>query len=227
MSVSSGRRAGDARRFNPAVALHQSASPSPSRVDVMTTLDADADAVMAVASPPRDVVVTPLPAFEALYREHFDFVWRALLRFGVPRRDAEDMLQEVFKVVHQRRAHYDGVTAVRAWLFGIAHNVSRTYRRGVRRKGLFEPLPEVLPDVAGVHAERAAAAQEEVRLLAHAVHALDDDLRDVFIMTEFLEMTAREIGEALSLSPNTVSSRLRRAWDEVDRRTQRHRARTP
>jgi RNA polymerase sigma-70 factor (ECF subfamily) len=187
----------------------------------MLTLTADSVA-LATALPPSSAAgaaVTELPPFEALYREHFDFVWRLLARFGVPRRDLEDQLQEVFKVVHVTRARYDGATAVRAWLFGIAHNVSRTYRRGVRRKGIFDELPDVLPDHAEVPAERRIAAQEDLRALSQTLSSLDPELRDVFIMTELLEMTAREIGEALSLSPNTVSSRLRRAWDEVERKT--------
>ncbi|MFO0649231.1 MAG: sigma-70 family RNA polymerase sigma factor [Polyangiales bacterium] len=171
--------------------------------------------------------VTELPAFEALYREHFDFVWRALVRLGVPRRDLEDQLQEVFKVVHVNRAAYDGRASVRAWLFGIANNVSRTYRRGIRRKGIFDPLPEVLADPKGASAERSASTRQDVAVLSQVLSEIGEDLRDVFIMTEFLEMTAREIGEALGLSPNTVSTRLRRAWDEVERKVALHRRRQP
>lgn len=171
--------------------------------------------------------VTDLPAFEVLYREQFEFVWRALQRLGVPRRDLEDQLQEVFKVVHVNRAAYDGRASVRAWIFGIAHNVSRTYRRGVRRKGIFDPLPEVLVDAQGVSAERTASTRQDVALLSKVLSEIGDDLRDVFIMTEFLEMTAREIGEALELSPNTVSTRLRRAWDEVERKVALQRRRQP
>jgi RNA polymerase sigma-70 factor (ECF subfamily) len=167
---------------------------------------------------PAVAVVARLPAFEALYREHFDFVWRTLLRLGVPRRDVEDQLQEVFKVVYVNREGYDGRASVRAWLFGITHNVSRSWQRGVRRKGIFDVLPEVLPDLKSASAEQSAAVREDLALLARVLDALDADLRDVFIMTELLEMTAREIGESLSLSSNTVSSRLRRAWIEVDRR---------
>lgn len=171
--------------------------------------------------------VTELPAFETLYRDHFDFVWRTLARLGVPRRDLEDQLQEVFKVVYVNRAAYDGRASVRAWLFGITHNVSRTYRRGVRRKGIFDPLPETLIDVGAPSAERSASNRQDVAELSRVLSEIGDDLRDVFIMTEFLEMTAREIGEALSLSPNTVSTRLRRAWDEVERKVALHRRRQP
>ena len=72
----------------------------------MLTLTADSVALATALPPPTaaGAAVTELPPFEALYREHFDFVWRLLARFGVPRRDQEDQLQEVFKVVHVTRA---------------------------------------------------------------------------------------------------------------------------
>lgn len=185
----------------------------------MLTLDARAAVADSVAPAPGcSAVVEQLPPFEQLYREHFDFVWRALARLGVARHDQEDQLQEVFKIVYQTRARYDGHTSPRAWLFGIARNVTRTWRRSLRRKGLFEPLPEVLPDLDGVAPERAALMREDLRRLSRILEALDPDLRDVYIMTEFLEMTAREIGEALSIPSDTASSRLRRARLEVERR---------
>ncbi len=194
-------------------------------LDVVTTV-ADSSPLDATERA-EGRVVTELPAFETLYREHFDFVWRTLARLGVPRRDLEDQLQEVFKVVYVNRSAYDGRASVRAWLFGITHNVSRTYRRGVRRKGIFDPLPETLIDVGAPSAERNASTRQDIAALSRVLSELGDDLRDVFIMTEFLEMTAREIGEALSLSPNTVSTRLRRAWDEVERKVALYRRRQP
>ena len=203
----------------------EGADNAPREADEAMTVAHSADASGPALEGAR--AVTELPPFEALYRTHFDFVWRALTRLGVPRRDLEDQLQEVFKVVYVNRAGYDGRASVRAWLFGIAHNVSRTYRRGVRRKGIFDELPDGLIDPKGASAELTAATREEIAHLSTVLASLDDDLRDVFIMTEFLEMTAREIGEALSLSPNTVSTRLRRAWDEVDRKIALHRRRQP
>jgi RNA polymerase sigma-70 factor (ECF subfamily) len=141
--------------------------------------------------------------------------------------EADEATQETLLAAYDAMRGFRAESSVRAWLFGITHNVSRTYRRGVRRKGIFDELPDGLIDPKGASAELTAATREEIAHLSTVLVSLDDDLRDVFIMTEFLEMTAREIGEALSLSPNTVSTRLRRAWDEVDRKIALHRRRQP
>src|SRR5262245_30718822 len=44
--------------------------------------------------------------FGALYREHFDFVFRNLRRLGVPSEATDDALQEVFCVVLRRIDDY-------------------------------------------------------------------------------------------------------------------------
>ena len=49
----------------------------------------------------------------AAYDVHAEFVWRALHRMGVGSEDLADLLQEVFVVVHRRRADYDPERPIR------------------------------------------------------------------------------------------------------------------
>ena len=77
-----------------------------------------------------------LPSFEVLYDTQVDFVWRAARRLGVASAQLEDVVQEVFLVVHRRRAAFDGGSQVRTWLYGITLNVVRNARRRKRRKPL-------------------------------------------------------------------------------------------
>ena len=46
--------------------------------------------------------------FEAIYRQHIDFVWRTLRLCGVPPAMLEDAAHEVFIVVHRKLPEYDG-----------------------------------------------------------------------------------------------------------------------
>jgi len=41
--------------------------------------------------------------FEGFYREHFRFVWRTVRRLGIGEILIDDLVQEVFLVVHRRR----------------------------------------------------------------------------------------------------------------------------
>src|SRR6185503_10712118 len=77
-----------------------------------------------------------------VYAEHCDFVWRSLQHLGVRGADLEDMMQEVFVVVHRKLGGFDGLSRVTTWLFGICLRVVARHRR--RAYFRFE-RPEVEP----------------------------------------------------------------------------------
>lgn len=151
--------------------------------------------------------------FEALYNEHFAFVWRMLVHFGVPAQQVEDAVQDVFVVVHRRFDDWDQ-QAPRSWLYGIARRVASGHRRSrARHLRKLDALPSPEP----LELERQLADRELLDAVNAAVCALEPGLRDVFVMAEIEGMSAREIGQLLSTNPNTVASRLRKARTHVAR----------
>lgn len=168
--------------------------------------------------------------FEALYDEHFDFVFRNVRRLGVPDAHVDDAVQEVFLVVHRRLAEFEGRSSVKTWVFGILARVAADHRRSLRRKsphlrspgGVVEP-DTVLDERDGPH--DAATRAEGVRLLHALLDQLDDDKRAVLVLAELEQMTSPEIAEALGLNLNTVYARLRAARREFEQAAQRERAR--
>src|SRR5215469_9699280 len=85
----------------------------------------------------RDVQTAAPPSrldVGALYEDYFGFVWRNLLRLGVPQDSLEDAAQEVFLVVHRRGDSFDERrSSVQNWLVGIVIHVARNRRRALRR----------------------------------------------------------------------------------------------
>jgi RNA polymerase sigma-70 factor (ECF subfamily) len=175
------------------------------------------------------VTALPRPTFASLYDEHARFVWRALVRLGVASADVEDVVQEVFLVIHRRLADFRDESALRTWVYGIAVHVARNYRRtGVRRhegKSDDAEQAERLPETSDRAPDALLARAQAAELLIQLLQELDQDSREVFVFAELEEMTAVEIGEILSLSPNTVSSRLRIARRVFDQAVRRNRAR--
>jgi RNA polymerase sigma-70 factor (ECF subfamily) len=146
--------------------------------------------------------------FEALYTEHFNFVWRNLRRLGVHSSLVEDAAQDTFVVVHRRLSDLRPDASPKAFLFGIALRVAHDYRRTARRKGTTS-LDTELAESPGLGPDTAATRAEGRRMLDAFLEELDADKRAVFVMAELEEMTAPEISEALSVNLNTVYSRLR------------------
>jgi RNA polymerase sigma-70 factor, ECF subfamily len=145
-----------------------------------------------------------------VYREHADFVWRSLQRLGVRNADLEDLLQEVFVVVHRRLDHFEGQSQVSTWLFGICTRVVRHHRRlaWFRRVS----LPGKLPDQRSERTPEDEALQRcAVTELEQALSRLSPEHHAVFVLFEFEGKTCEEISELMAVPIGTTYSRLHAA----------------
>ncbi len=163
------------------------------------------------------------PTFDTIYNTWAPFVWRNARRLGVPFGAVEDVMQEVFLVVHRRLPEFEDRASVRAWLSAILVNVVRGYRRSARRKdvsggsGLPSPEPDSLTDPRSPSPLQAAERDEAVRELYSILSRMNEERREVLVLSELEELSAREIAEALQVNLNTVSWRLRTARQEFER----------
>lgn len=160
------------------------------------------------AAPAAAEADEPLP-FEALYERYFGFSWRALRHLGVPAAALEDAAQEVWIVVHRRLAEFEWRSSPRTWLFGIALNVARNRRRGLRRTPEMRELPEQLvsarPDPEGLH-----AGYEAWRKVERFLETLDEQRRAVFVSSLIEQLSAAEAAEATGLEVSAVYHHVRK-----------------
>lgn len=132
--------------------------------------------------------------FDAIYADHFDFVWRSLRRLGLSETAADDALQDVFVVVHRRLGDFEGRSSLKSWLFGIALKVAKDHRRSEARQrtGPLEDKHALTDDRTP---EDEAARKEAVATLDMILAGFDPDRRAVFVMAEVEQMTAPEIAD--------------------------------
>lgn len=143
------------------------------------------------------------------YRRYFQYVWALLGRLGVPEASLEDVTQEVFLVLHRRRAEFRQDSSVRTWLHGIALHTARRHRAKLDRRRLRADHiePGEPPPTPEAEVGQRRALQQLDRLLGQ----LGDEQREVFVLAEIAELRAPEIAELLGVKLNTVYSRLRLA----------------
>jgi RNA polymerase sigma-70 factor (ECF subfamily) len=154
---------------------------------------------------------------EALYREHFAFVWRTLRRFAVADSHLEDAAQEVFLIAHRRFGAWHEWSSPRAWLFGVARRVAADHRRSRDRHARkLAALPELDgPPRIDERFDERLDQQERLRVVAEAIAALAPERRTVYVLAELEGLSGPEIAQACELELNTVYSRLRRARRDV------------
>jgi RNA polymerase sigma-70 factor (ECF subfamily) len=153
---------------------------------------------------------------ERVYADHFRYVWRCLRALGVQDPQLDDAVHDVFLVVQQKLARFDGQVAITTWLYAIALRVARRARAAARKDAWrYAPVDDESVasaatrgtgtlDQAVEHAERLSLAQQ-------ALDRLDDDKREVFVLSQVEDMSAPEIAEITGVPLNTVYSRIRAA----------------
>jgi RNA polymerase sigma-70 factor, ECF subfamily len=158
----------------------------------------------------------------ALYDAHADFVFRTLSRLGVESSAVDDAVQQVFLMLHRRRAEFRNASSVRTWIGGIAIRIAREHRRGLVRHDA--RLSVASPTAAEVKSpDDQLADAQSLALLLRMLDTLDEDQRTVFVLTELEELTAPEIAEMTGVSVNTVGSRLRLARKHINALVVAHR----
>lgn len=146
----------------------------------------------------------------AMVNEHGTFVARTLRNLGVPARELDDCVQRVY-IVADRRLEDIRVGCERAFLFRSAAHIAAHARRSLARKREVleeDPLPLRAPPFQPDELTQRKQLRE---VLDSILNTMSEDLRSVFILHTFEELTMAEIAELLELPPGTVASRLRRA----------------
>jgi RNA polymerase sigma-70 factor (ECF subfamily) len=150
--------------------------------------------------------------FRQFYESHIRFVWRALVRLGVPEPDVPDAAQDVFLVVHKKLPEFEGRSKITTWLFAICMRVASDRRKTTHRH--HETPSRFAERVAAEGQDDPPAIVDRRRAYAVLESILDrmpEEQRIIFSLFELEEMDGREIAELLGLPEGTVRSRLRLA----------------
>ncbi len=161
-------------------------------------------------------------AFDRLYRDHVDRMYRFAQRLCGSPEDAKDLVQETFLSAYRNLKNFRGESSVSTWLYTIAAHACQRMRR--KRKG--EPdyklsLDALIPtsdgsmpmQVAGgdLSPEERLQFKELRRSLHSAVHKLPKKYRMVLVLRDMEGLSAKEVGAVMGLTERAVKSRLHRA----------------
>ncbi len=151
--------------------------------------------------------------FEAIFQRYFGRIHQYLAA-RVGGRIADDLAAEVFTIAFAQRQRYDlARECARPWLYGIATNLARTYRRQEQRR--YRALARagaqaVAPSEEDLVAERVSAAAAGPALAA-ALAGLGSGDRDVLLLAAVAGLDNQEVARSLGIPCGTVRSRLSRA----------------
>jgi RNA polymerase sigma-70 factor (ECF subfamily) len=169
-----------------------------------------------------------VPPFTVIYEQYFDLVWSAARHFGVPKDAIDDVVQEVFVVIHARLETVQHAESLRSWVYGVARRTISSLRRAQRTRSTTQAQYEEMVDWLACLPETpldVSERNEQQLLLIRILSELDEMKREVLVLAELEEFTAPEIAAVLDIPVNTVYSRLRVARQAFEQALTRHLAR--
>jgi RNA polymerase sigma-70 factor (ECF subfamily) len=168
------------------------------------------------------------PSLKEIYDGHYRFVWRVARRLGVAEATLDDVVQEVFVVMHRRRGELDMTGSIPALLYGITRRVAgRTREVARQREARATQLRVVAAPVPAPTADPEARTllEERAEVVRAALDAMDEDKRMMFVLTQVEGMSIPEAAAIVDVNVNTASARVRAARELVLKAIARHRAR--
>ena len=126
------------------------------------------------------------------------------------RDDADDLVQDTLERAWVKSAMWRGVTDMRAWLFGIMHNL---HVDGVRRPKLHtvvldEDTPEI--PVSSTQGDRLAVLD-----LQAALERLPVEQREIVLLIALEDLSYAEVATTLGIPIGSVMSRLSRGRERL------------
>ena len=165
---------------------------------------------------------TCLVDFDQVYERFRLPVWRLARRLTESEEEAFDTTQEIFVRVWRGLPGFRGEAKLSTWVFQIAWNYLRGYRRKMGRTlklvgedfdGEHDPLASIRD--SGPDPERSAQATEMLDRVQEALHRLPEHYRVVVWLRDGEDLSYQEIADALDVPIGTVRSRLARAREAL------------
>jgi RNA polymerase sigma-70 factor, ECF subfamily len=176
----------------------------------------------------RAPVPPQIPEFKAVYQEYFDFVWTSARRLGIQPSGMDDLIQEVFLVIHAKLHTVEKRESLRSWIYSVVRRTASNHRRARRVHADASSGPP--GDGEALSREPTPLENTErnagFQLLMSLLDQLDGPKREIFALVDVEDLSVPEAAEVLGIPLNTAYSRLRVARQNFEAALARHEART-
>jgi RNA polymerase sigma-70 factor (family 1) len=156
-------------------------------------------------------------AFKQLYEYYSIVVYRVANKYLQSPTLAEDVVQEVFLVIWNRRAELGGIHSFQYYLFSMAKNLCLKFLRNIAIESLahleFSERTE-LGEIDNVELYQS--------LLQDVVQQLPPQQKQIFELAKFQGLSHDAIAQALNLSSSTVNNHMTAALKSIRFRLRHH-----
>ena len=149
-----------------------------------------------------------LKAYERFFKGHYADIVRFTNRFVRSQQIAEEIAQEVFMYIWEKRESINIQSSLRSYLYSAARNRSINYLK------LELPKSQAQMDITefeiGFEAPASDEGQSEfvARMVKEAIDQLPKKCKEIFVLSRNAGLTYDEIAEELDISKKTVENQM-------------------
>jgi len=143
--------------------------------------------------------------FDELYERLSKNVYTYCLKVLGDSPFVDDIFQETFARFFDKSLNKKELTSVSGYIIKIARNLC------LEEKNRRQLAPNYLSDFAPPFYDSTNERKENAEIINLALEALSEKYREVIILKEFLDMSYKEIADALNLTMSVVKIRIHRA----------------
>lgn len=122
--------------------------------------------------------------------------------------DAEDILQDVYYKIYKNIDYLNDTNKIYAWIYQITKNAIIDYYRNNKSDNVnFDDFEE---NNGGTY-EEVNANEEISQCIKTMINSLPEKYKQALILTEFQNLTQKELAEKMGLSVSGAKSRVQRA----------------
>lgn len=154
-------------------------------------------------------------AFDAIYQHYSHPIYARILSMTKITDVADELLQDIFLKVWEKRVSVDESLSFQAWIYKIAeHTVYDHYRKMARDAKM---RADLLRDFAELynHTEDYILNKERTNLLEKAVQSLPAQRQLIFRLCRIEGKSYEEAASILNISTSTVSNQLVKATKSI------------
>ena len=145
-------------------------------------------------------------AFNALYKKYSSRIYRFAYGYLKSEDEAEELVQEVFMIIWEKRASLRVELSFKSFLFTIAFNIIRKHFR--TRTCLSEYLKTGINDDLDMQTSQTIIHDSLYQYITRLVDNLPQRRREIFIKSRFGGKSIKEIADEMKISHKTVENQL-------------------
>ena len=147
-----------------------------------------------------------LLAFNTLFEEYSNRLYRFAIGYLKSESEAEDVVQEVFTIIWEKRASLKEELSFRSYLFTIAFNIIRKHFRTKAYLSEYFKIRNVIEH--DIQTSNEVTYRSLNQYITKLIDQLPERRKEIFIKSRFEGKSIKEISKEMKISHKTVENQI-------------------